>query len=96
MKPLPRTPEMFRVAKRVVWFKDPDETIADPVHFLAHVMTYGMEEDLRVVLQVVGDEALCEALQHAGPGIFDQRSWAYWNLRCGIPPDTPLPVRRFE
>jgi len=39
MKPLPPTPELLAVARRVVWFKEPDEALADPVHFLAHVMT---------------------------------------------------------
>jgi hypothetical protein len=46
MKPLPETPELLAVAERVVWFKPPRETLADPVHFLAHVMTYGTVEDL--------------------------------------------------
>ena len=47
MKPLPATPELLSVAERVVWFKTPSEALADPVHFLAHVMTYGTVEDLR-------------------------------------------------
>jgi hypothetical protein len=29
----------LNVARRVVWFKEPDKALADPVHFLAHVMT---------------------------------------------------------
>ena len=41
MKPFPATPELLSVAERVVWFKTPSEALADPVHFLAHVMTYG-------------------------------------------------------
>lgn len=36
----PRT-ELLRVAKRVVWFKPPEETLRDPVFFLNHVMTVG-------------------------------------------------------
>jgi hypothetical protein len=49
MKPLPLTPELLNVARRVVWFKEPEETLSDPVHFLAHVMTYGTAEDLRAL-----------------------------------------------
>jgi len=41
MKPLPNTPELLNVARRVVWFEEPAEALADPVHFLAYVMTYG-------------------------------------------------------
>ena len=93
MKPLPPTPELLSVAERVVWFKTPPEALADPVHFLAHVMTYGTVEDLRALDGVVGQREFREALEDAPPGIFDARSWAYWNLKCGRVPAPPLPVR---
>lgn len=95
MKPIPATPQLLSVARRVVWFKEPDEALADPIHFLAHVMTYGTIEDLRIVREVVSENAFCEALKQAGPGIFDKRSWAYWNLKCGNSPPPPLPDRWF-
>jgi len=41
MKPLPVTPEILNGARRVVWFKTPEKELADPVHLLAHVMSYG-------------------------------------------------------
>ena len=94
MKPLRETPELLAVAERVVWFKPPRETLADPVHFLAHVMTYGTVEDLRTLNAVVQPGEFREALEHAPPGIFDERSWAYWNLKCGHSPAPPMPVRR--
>jgi len=94
MKPLPATSELLSVAARVVWFKAPSEALADPVHFLAHVMTYGTVEDLRALEGVVGQREFREALEQAPPGIFDARSWAYWNLKCGRVPAPPLPVRR--
>jgi len=93
MKPLPGTPELLQVARRVVWFKEPEETLADPVHFLAHVMTYGTVEDLQALEGMVGKEDFCEVLDKAPPGIFDPRSWAYWNLKCGRQPPPPLPGR---
>jgi hypothetical protein len=40
MTALPKTPELLAVAERVVWFKPPAEALADPIHFLAYVMTY--------------------------------------------------------
>ena len=40
MRPLRETPELLAVAERVVWFMPPLEAPADPVHFLAHVMTH--------------------------------------------------------
>jgi hypothetical protein len=93
MKPLPATSELLSVAERVVWFKTPSEALADPVHFLAHVMTYGTVEDLRALEGLAGQREFREALEHAPPGIFDARSWAYWNLKCGRVPAPPMPVR---
>lgn len=93
MKPLPETPELLEVARRVVWFKEPAEALADPVHFLAHVMTYGGIEDLRCLEGLVGPREYREALDNAPPGVFDARSWAYWHLRYGHHPAPPLPTR---
>ena len=79
MKPLSETPELLAVAERVVWFKPPRETLADPIHFLAHVMAYGTVADLRATCAVIGP---------------DEFSWAYWNLKYGRDPAPPLPIRR--
>jgi hypothetical protein len=93
MKPLPVTPEVLNVARRVVWFREPEQELADPVHFLAHVMTFGSVEDLQALQGIVGKDEFREALEKAPPGIFDARSWAYWNLKCGRQPAPPLPTR---
>ncbi|MDP9169011.1 MAG: hypothetical protein M3N54_00220 [Acidobacteriota bacterium] len=77
---------MLAVAERVVWFKPPLEALADPVHFLAHVMTYGTVEDLRALQGIAGPDEFREALEKAPAGIFDARSWAYWHLRSGRNP----------
>ena len=96
MTPLPATPELLQVARRVVWFKSPEAALADPIHFLAHVMTYGTADDLAAVSGVIGRDDLCEVLDNAPPGVFDPRSWAYWNLICGRRPPPPLPTRNFD
>ena len=92
MKALPMMPELLAVAERVVWFKTPAEALAEPIHFLAHVMTYGTVEDLRALEGFVGQREFEEVLEHGPPGVFDARSWAYWNLKCGRAPG-PLPAR---
>ncbi len=94
MQPLLATPELLNVARRVVWFKEPADALTDPIHFLAHVMTYGTIEDLRAIDGVVDSTEFRSVLDHAPPGIFDPRSWAYWNLKCGHVPALPMPVRR--
>ena len=96
MKQLLTTPELLRVARRVIWFEEPERAIVDPVQFLAHVMVFGSAEDLKVLRGVVGTDDYREVLEHAPPGVFDARSWAYWNLLCGRQPAPPLPVRRLD
>jgi hypothetical protein len=88
MDALPVTQDLLSVAKRVVWFKQPAQALADPVHFIAHVMTYGMPDDLRILQSAIGPDAYLEVLDNAPPGVFDARSWAYWNLKFGRPPRT--------
>jgi hypothetical protein len=93
MKTLPVTPKLPRVARRVIWFEEPERALADPIQFLAHVMVFGTVEDVKALPRIVGKDDYREVLEHAPPGSFDARSWAYWNLVCGRDPAPPLPVR---
>jgi hypothetical protein len=95
MHSLPDVPELQALARRVVWFKSPSEAIAMPVHFIAHVLTYGTHEDVSVLRRFVPDDELREALASAPAGVFDDRSWAYWHLMLGRYPPPPLPTRLF-
>jgi hypothetical protein len=94
MKTLPGTPELLAVAERVVWFKPPAEALPDPVHFPAHVMTYGTVEDLRALSGLAGPNEFWEALDNVPPGVFDARSLAHGSLKYGREPAPPMPIRR--
>lgn len=93
MNALPLTPEIEAIARRVVWFEPPAQAAANTVRFLAYTMTYGDDTDMREVRRFLSDDDLREALKQAPAGIFDPRSWAYWNLKLGRYPAPPLPVR---
>jgi hypothetical protein len=95
MTPLPFTPELLAIAKRVVWYKSPEETLADPVLFLCHLMTYTLPEDAVIVGRHVDTAQFRRALELAPSGLFDPRSWAYWNIKCGRDPVPPMPERSF-
>jgi hypothetical protein len=81
MKPLPPKPDILAVAAHVVWFEPAERAIADPIRFMAYLLTYGNPGDLR------------EAVENAPPGIFDERSWAYWNTMIDRQPAPPMPRR---
>jgi hypothetical protein len=93
MKPLPHNADLLKLAPRVLWFEPPERALADPVRFLTYVMTYGTLEELAVIRRYVPMEGFREALEHAPPGIMDERSWAYWNVMTGRYPVPPMPRR---
>lgn len=95
MKPIPLTADTEAVARRVVWFEQPADALADPIRFMAYVMTYATPQDLRMLRPYLDDTVVSEVLDKAPAGIIDPRSWAYWNNRVGRYPAPPVPVRRF-
>jgi len=95
MKPLPCNLDLLAVAPRVIWFEPAEQALADPIRFLAYLMTYGTVEDIAVVRRYLDRDDFREALEHAPPGIIDERSWAYWNAVCGRYPAPPMPRRFF-
>jgi hypothetical protein len=95
MKPFPPEPELLEVARRAVWFKPPEEALKLPLHFIAHVLTYGTYEDVTVMRRYLSEEEFREAVEQAPPGIFDARSWAYWNIKIGRYPTPDMPKRTF-
>lgn len=90
---LPPTDELVAVARRVVWYKPPAEALADVPLFVAQLLTYSTPQDVRVLKRYLSDADLVRALDAAPPGVFDARSWTYWNLMLGRDPAPPLPIR---
>lgn len=93
MKQLPRNHDLLAVAARVIWFEPPEQALADPIRFLAYLMTYGTLEDIAVLQRYLDSGDFREALEQAPPGIIDDRSWAYWNVMAGRYPIPPMPRR---
>ena len=85
---------LHELARRLVWWKDPDAALADQQRFLAQAMTDGSLIDLQYLRQVFGDDALRDVLANPPPGVFDRRSWAYWHVKFGLQPVPPMPLRR--
>lgn len=94
MRPIPPTEEIKAVARRVVWFEEPEQALSDPVRFIAYAMAYASHGDMRSIRRHLTDDDLREALDNAPPGIIDPRSWSYWNLKVGRYPAPPPPRRQ--
>jgi hypothetical protein len=93
MKPLPYNADLLSLAARVIWFESPERALAEPIRFLTYVMTYGTLQDVAVIRRYAQLDDFREALEHAPPGIMDERSWAYWNAMTGRYPVPPMPRR---
>ena len=96
MKPIPLTAETEALARRLVWFEEPAEALADPVRFMAYALEYATHEDMKALRDHarLTDADIREALAAAPPGIIRPRSWAYWHARMGRYPAPPLPTRQ--
>ena len=88
--------DLQRVASRLIWWQSPAEALADPIRFLAQVMTYGTHEDLTVVQKHFPEETFRGVLANPPAGVFDPRSWNYWHVRFGIKPIPELPKRQLN
>jgi hypothetical protein len=87
-------PDLEAVAKRVVWFKEPGDTLRDATLFLSHVMTYGTLSDITTTLRYFSEADFESVLNDPPAGVFDRRSWTYWNVRYHREPIPDLPKRR--
>jgi hypothetical protein len=96
MKPFPRTPALLAAARRIVWFKPPEEALDNPIELMAYAMKHSTDQDMALLLRHVGEDGLREAIEKAPPGIVDARSWSYWNARIGRFPAPPAPRRRLD
>lgn len=96
MKPLILTEAMQKTVQRCVWFETPEVAIQNPARLTAYVLTHGMPEDTKILRDQLSDDDLKQALDEAPPGIYDPRSWAYWNLVVGRYDTPPLPTRKFH
>jgi hypothetical protein len=94
MKTIPLTPNTEALARRLVWFEEPQEALSDTFRFVAYALARATHEDMKLLRAFMTDDDLREALDKAPPGIIDARSWAYWNSKLGRYPAPPMPTRQ--
>lgn len=85
--------ELRAVAERVMWFESANEALRYPKRFLAYLMTFGTLEDILIAKRFFSDSDFEAVLVDPPPGVFDVRSWNYWNLVYHRSPAPPLPHR---
>jgi len=91
---VPYPADLLRIARKVVWYDQPGQTLADLDTFLAHLMVYGSSADVAVTRQYVPAEEFRRVLENAPAGLFTQEVWQKWHEQLGMPM-RPLPRRQF-
>ena len=72
MKPQLQNAALLGVAERTVWYKPPDRALADPLNFVAHVLTYVDQDDVRTLRQYLDSDDIGEGA----------RPRATWGVGC--------------
>jgi hypothetical protein len=88
-------PELRAMARRLVWFEEPEISLANEVRFLAYAFRYADAADAAIIRRRWSDDALRHALAHAPPGTIDARSWSYWRVMLDMEP-APLAARKVD
>jgi hypothetical protein len=86
--------ELKLIAKSLMWWQEPEVSLARPARFLMQVMTLGTWKQVKTVGALFGWEAFKNALEQAEPGVFDKQSWALWHNAFGLSAPE-LPKRSF-
>ena len=90
----PYPEELLRIARKVVWYDQPEQTLRNLRTFLTHLMVYGSQADVAVVERYVPENEFRRVLEDALTGVFTEDAWKRWHERFGLPPP-PLPRRKF-
>ena len=88
------TDELRKAAQQCIWFEPPEMALKEPGRLPAYIFTCGSLEDVTALRCQITQDDLQRLLDAAPPGIYDPRSWAYWNLMAGRYTTPPMPQRK--
>ncbi len=87
--------ERQRLARRYVWWREPEAALGELPRLLCQIMALGTARDYVAARRIWGEAAFRDALLGALPGAMDERSWAYWHRHFELP-ERPMPKRCFD
>ncbi len=90
------TDALRALSRRLVWWKSPENALADRHRLLAQIMALGTADDVSVARRVFADKDFLAVLADPPAGVFDPRSWAYWHVVFNLQPAGEAPKRRID
>jgi len=91
-----RLESLAELARKYLWWSSPDAAGRSPNRVIAQVLELGDFDDVQRLIELLGERALVKVVEHAEPGWFSPKSWAYWHYRLRLTPydRTPPPAPR--
>jgi hypothetical protein len=90
----PDNEKVLALARRLFWWKTPEEALVNRYRFLAQVMSLGTWNDIEEARRFWPEAVFRDALLQAPAGVFDPKSWSYWHHVLELLPVPPLPIRK--
>lgn len=84
LHPLPATPELTDIARRMWWNGDPWTILRNRNTFLRHATDHATDEDCEHLWRAVPRTDWIAMLRAARPGQMSMRSYKYWMWRAGL------------
>lgn len=85
---------ILRLSKKYIWWEKPEDMLSRPNRVLVQVMDLGTQEDVQLMVSVVGLDRLKTVLAGSGPGQLSAENWVFWHRYFGL--DVPaMPVRTY-
>jgi hypothetical protein len=79
----PYPAELLQIARKVVWYDSPEQTLRDVNTLLVHLMIYGSPEDVAVAERYISKEEFRKALESPPAGVFTEEAWIRWHKSSG-------------
>jgi hypothetical protein len=70
---------LITLAKKYLWWQNPEEAISNPERVLAGAMNLGSFEDYQLLVRTFRWQILTGVLKNAAPGWFSPKSWSFWH-----------------
>lgn len=91
----PYPAELIWIARKVVWFDAPEQTLQDLKTFLSHLMVYGAPAEVAVVERYIPRTSFGKCWKTRRPGCSRRKPGRVGMNGWGCFPIPPLPRRRF-
>ena len=83
-RPLPATPELVDIARRIWWNGDPWTILRNRYEFLRAAIDLATPDQCNYLWDLIPREDWINMLQSCYPGQVSTRAWRFWRMQAGL------------